>query len=119
MRYLLASVPIFILIVSTVIAWQLGIFSEGYPNLETPLLEQQKKPISPLNKQNSAEDKNNDEIKKQKQTVLQKEIEDRYTNQLLTIAQDYENQLNNLVYTAYEVNREGKSSRKSSLSLTS
>ena len=102
MRHFIVSASIFVLIAVAAIAWQLGISSTGYPNLETPPTEQQKKLIPPIEEHNTTEEKADDEPKKQNQAILQEEIEGRYTAQLLTTAQDYEKQLNNLANTAWE-----------------
>ncbi|MGB4504159.1 MAG: hypothetical protein WBI44_04620 [Syntrophaceticus sp.] len=105
MRHFIVSASIFVLIAAAVIAWQLGIFGTEYQNMETPLTEQQKKPIYHIedpNNPNNTEEKTAEELKIQEQAVLQEEIEGRYTARLLTTAQDYEKQLIDLANSAWE-----------------
>jgi hypothetical protein len=102
MQHFKVAASLFVLIAAVAAAWHWGILKTGYPNLETPPTQQQVKPIPQVEEQIDAAEKMYDESREKNRTVLQEEIEARYTAQLLNTAQDYEKELNNLANTAWE-----------------
>lgn len=102
MRHFIVTASIFVLIAAATAAWQLGIFKEEDPGLNTPLPKQQVKLMPPVGDYIDNAEKTNNKQKERNQAVLQEEIEARYTAQLLNTAQDYEKELNNLANTAWE-----------------
>ena len=107
-----AIVSMFVLATAAAVVWKLGIFTPEHPGLNTPPTEQQVKLIPPVVDYYDYADNKADQSKEQNPTALQQEIETRYTAQLLSTAQDYEKQLNNLAITAWEeytkAQKEGK-----------
>ncbi|HHY30741.1 MAG TPA: hypothetical protein GX520_08680 [Syntrophaceticus sp.] len=116
MRHFIVTASIFVLIAAATAAWQLGIFKEEDPGLNTPLPKQQVKLMPPVGDYIDNAEKTNNKQKERNQAVLQEEIEARYTAHLLSTAQDYEKRLNSLANTAWEeyteAQQEGKNISK-------
>ena len=94
MRHFKVAASILMLTATVAAAWHLGIFKTGYPNLETTPAEQQMKLIPQVEEQNDTAEKMYNESREQNKAVLQA--------QLLSTAQYYEKELNNLANAAWE-----------------